>query len=143
MIESLIKLIKKLKNRYKIKKENILGHSDIAPYRKKDPGENFPWIKLFNSKLIYYPDKDYDLHNFNLEKWFKNKKILTRKGKILFMLSYIGYDINLSLNKNDYHYRKLIKVYCHHFYNNSKNRKKFSTKYELIKVHFINQLLTF
>ena len=39
MIESLIKLIKKLKNKYKIKKENILGHSDIAPYRKIDPGK--------------------------------------------------------------------------------------------------------
>ena len=42
-ILSLIKLIKLLMKKYKIKKENILGHSDIAPLRKLDPGEKFPW----------------------------------------------------------------------------------------------------
>ena len=40
-------LIKK----YKINKRNILGHSDIAPDRKKDPGEKFPW-KYFAKKNI-------------------------------------------------------------------------------------------
>ena len=39
-------LIQKLKKKYKIKPKNILGHSDIAPLRKIDPGEKFPWIKL-------------------------------------------------------------------------------------------------
>jgi len=50
-IASIIKLSTKLKKKYKIKKENILGHSDIAPLRKKDPGEKFPW-KLLNKKKI-------------------------------------------------------------------------------------------
>ena len=50
-INSIVKLSKKLKKKYKIKKENILGHSDIAPLRKKDPGEKFPW-KLLNKKKI-------------------------------------------------------------------------------------------
>ena len=50
-ITSIIKLSKNLKKKYKIKKENILGHSDIAPLRKKDPGEKFPW-KLLNKKKI-------------------------------------------------------------------------------------------
>ena len=45
-INSLIKLCSKLKKKYKIHKENFLGHSDIAPYRKIDPGEKFPWKKL-------------------------------------------------------------------------------------------------
>ena len=50
-ITSIIYLSKNLKKKYKIKKENILGHSDIAPLRKKDPGEKFPW-KLLNKKKI-------------------------------------------------------------------------------------------
>ena len=50
-INSLIKLCSKLKKKYKIHKENFLGHSDIAPYRKIDPGEKFPWKKLSNYKL--------------------------------------------------------------------------------------------
>ena len=50
-ISSIINLSKNLKKKYKIKKENILGHSDIAPLRKKDPGEKFPW-KLLNKKKI-------------------------------------------------------------------------------------------
>ena len=41
-INSLIILCKKLKKKYKLKKENFLGHSDIAPLRKIDPGEKFP-----------------------------------------------------------------------------------------------------
>ena len=50
-INSVIKLSKLLKKKYKIKKENILGHSDIAPLRKKDPGEKFPWKLLYKNKI--------------------------------------------------------------------------------------------
>ena len=42
-INSLINLSKFLIKKYRINKRNILGHSDIAPDRKKDPGEKFPW----------------------------------------------------------------------------------------------------
>ena len=42
--------------KYKINKKNILGHSHIAPLRKKDPGEKFPW-NFLSSKgaAIWYP----------------------------------------------------------------------------------------
>ena len=48
-IISLTKLSRYLIKKYKINKKNILGHSDIAPYRKKYPGEKFP-CKYFSKK---------------------------------------------------------------------------------------------
>tara|TARA_B100000902_G_scaffold348360_1_gene356237 strand:- start:124 stop:864 length:741 start_codon:yes stop_codon:yes gene_type:complete len=50
-INSTLKLILFLIKKYKIKKQFILGHSDVAPDRKKDPGEKFPW-KYFSKKKI-------------------------------------------------------------------------------------------
>ena len=45
-INSIIKLSKFLIKKYKIKAKFIVGHSDISPERKKDPGEKFPWKYL-------------------------------------------------------------------------------------------------
>tara|TARA_Y100000741_G_C18135355_1_gene510855 strand:- start:100 stop:822 length:723 start_codon:yes stop_codon:yes gene_type:complete len=54
-VNNLIKLCLNLKKKYKIKNSNIVGHSDIAPLRKKDPGEKFPWQKLKKNKIgIWY-----------------------------------------------------------------------------------------
>jgi N-acetylmuramoyl-L-alanine amidase len=52
-INSLKKLLKKLIKIYKINHKNILGHSDISPNRKKDPGEKFPWKNLSKNKLAF------------------------------------------------------------------------------------------
>ena len=51
-IKTVISLSKKLMKKFKIKKENVLGHSDIAPLRKKDPGEKFPWKLLYKKKNL-------------------------------------------------------------------------------------------
>ena len=54
-ISALVKLCTQLKRKYKIKNRFILGHSDIAPLRKSDPGEKFPWLKLQKRKIgIWY-----------------------------------------------------------------------------------------
>ena len=50
-IKALIKLISILKKKYKIKPKYVLGHEDIAPNRKKDPGPKFPWDRLINLNL--------------------------------------------------------------------------------------------
>jgi len=50
-INSLLKLSLFLIKKYKISSKNILGHSDIAPDRKKDPGEKFPWEYLSQNKV--------------------------------------------------------------------------------------------
>ena len=54
-ISALIRLCKHLKRKYHIKKQNILGHSDIAPARKADPGKAFPWAYLARHNLgVWY-----------------------------------------------------------------------------------------
>lgn len=45
-INSLIKLLGVLKEKYSIPTANFIGHSDIAPTRKVDPNVNFPWEAL-------------------------------------------------------------------------------------------------
>ena len=50
-IKSVIKLSRFLKNKYRILNCNILGHSDIAPNRKIDPGIYFPWEFLSKNSI--------------------------------------------------------------------------------------------
>ncbi len=50
-IASVIKLSNDIVLRYKITRGNVVGHSDIAPARKQDPGELFPWHELAKRRL--------------------------------------------------------------------------------------------
>lgn len=55
-IEQLIALLRDIQARHAIEPRNIVGHSDIAPQRKVDPGPAFPWAKLAAAGLIPWPD---------------------------------------------------------------------------------------
>ena len=81
----------------KISKKCILGHSDISPNRKKDPGEKFPWQKLAKQKLGWW-------HNLELKyiKKFRKVKIdtLAEKNRFLRNLHKIGYNNIKGLNTN-------------------------------------------
>lgn len=98
-IVSLIILLKYLIRKYKVKKENILGHSDISPTRKKDPGEKFPWKKLAKKNLCIW-------HNLNEKKIknFRRFKISNSEENSFFKnLHKIGYRKikKLSLKNNN------------------------------------------
>ena len=56
-IDQLILLLKRLVARYEIKPQNILGHNEIAPQRKQDPGPMFPWKQLADAGLVSWPDQ--------------------------------------------------------------------------------------
>lgn len=55
-IEALIALLKDLVRRHQLPLDSIVGHSDIAPQRKVDPGPLFPWRRLAEAGLIRWPD---------------------------------------------------------------------------------------
>ena len=107
-IISLIKLSKYLIKKYNIKKSNILGHSDIAFERKKDPGEKFPWSYLANKKIgIWHKTKEQRL------KKFRNKKISNIEVlKFINYLNKIGY---LTKNLKNINKTKLIKSFQRRF----------------------------
>jgi N-acetylmuramoyl-L-alanine amidase len=50
-IDALIPLMAEIQARYGITRGNVVGHSDIAPTRKQDPGELFPWSRLARHRL--------------------------------------------------------------------------------------------
>ena len=93
-INSILKLTKFLIKKYKIQPKNILGHSDIAPHRKKDPGEKFPWKYLYQNKIGIW-------HSLNQNKLLKLRGLKTNKiEKKNFMknLFKIGYKLNFEKN---------------------------------------------
>ena len=55
-IDQLILLLRQIVARHHVAPENILGHSDIAPGRKQDPGPMFPWFQLAQAGLINWPE---------------------------------------------------------------------------------------
>ncbi len=55
-IDLVIALVKQIVKKHRILPERILGHSDIAPLRKTDPGPRFPWKRLADEGLIPWPD---------------------------------------------------------------------------------------
>ena len=97
-INSVLKLSKFLIKKYKIKSKFILGHSDISPDRKKDPGEKFPWQYLSKRKIGYW-------HNLNQKRLLKerNQRVGELDKNIFIQNLYkIGYAKNLSKKNNQY-----------------------------------------
>jgi len=50
-VDAVVRLVAEVKDRYEITRGNVVGHSDVAPTRKRDPGELFPWNRLARLRL--------------------------------------------------------------------------------------------
>jgi len=96
-INSLTNLCLILKKKYRIKPANILGHSDVAPLRKIDPGEKFPWFHLSKKGLgIWYKKINYTVNN-------KSKKEIRKDFfKNLFVIGYRYFSKGNSSSKDRY-----------------------------------------
>ncbi len=95
-INNLILLCKQLKKKYRINDENFLGHSDIAPLRKTDPGEKFPWKKLSKFRLGKWHDNSKQEFSF-----INKKKVKSLFFKNLFKIGYRYFSINKREKKDD------------------------------------------
>ena len=111
-ITSLLELSKFLIKKYKINSKSILGHSDIAVLRKKDPGEKFPWEYLSKSKIGIW-------HTLNKQDLLKNRKLKINKieENIFFRnLFKIGYSKKYPKNNSKNKYlRELAKTFQRRF----------------------------
>ena len=111
-ITALLKLSKFLIKKYKISPKNILGHSDIAVLRKKDPGEKFPWEYLSKNKIGIW-------HTLNKQDLIKNRKLKINKIEENFFfrnLFKIGYSKEYSKDKDKNKYlRELTKTFQRRF----------------------------
>jgi len=104
-IQSIIYLSKLLMKKYKIKSYNVLGHSDIAPLRKKDPGEKFPWKNFAKSGV-----GKWHLLSNEILKRNRMKKINVNEEKNFFKFLFkIGYS-KKALNK-----KKLVSAFQRRF----------------------------
>ena len=111
-ISSLLKLSRFLIKKYKISSKNILGHSDIAVLRKKDPGEKFPWEYLSKNKIGIWC-------TLNKRELAKNRKLKINKieESIFFNnLFKIGYSKKYPKDKSRNKYlRELAKTFQRRF----------------------------
>jgi len=107
-ISKLILLCKFIIKKYKIKKTNILGHSDIAPLRKKDPGEKFPWQFLYKKKVGYWHNiNKKNIINHNLSK----KDLRNFFFNNLYKIGYRYFDLKKPLR----HDLKVVKAFQRRF----------------------------
>jgi N-acetylmuramoyl-L-alanine amidase len=91
-IDSLIALCRDIMSRHAIKASRVLAHSDIAPGRKIDPGEYFPWERLAAAGVgLYVPPHPID-DDVPLARGASGEKV----KELQAMLAAYGYDINVN-----------------------------------------------
>jgi len=102
-------LCKQLMFKYLISKKNVVGHSDIAPERKKDPGEKFPWELLAKKNITIW-------HNL------KNKDLKPKRGKKISNVGITRFQKNLKKigyffknSSNSQSTKKVIIAFQRHF----------------------------
>ena len=111
-IKNVAVLVKYLADKYEIPATNILGHEDIAPQRKSDPGPLFPWQELYqkyNIGMWYDNDRKQAYETQYSSAWNTVTPSVVQNE-----LKKFGYTINVP-NTWDKQTQNVIKVFQHHF----------------------------
>ncbi|MGC1182389.1 N-acetylmuramoyl-L-alanine amidase [Legionella sp.] len=112
-IETVIALAKKIVDDYKIEPVNVIGHSDIAPGRKQDPGPLFPWKKLFENNIGAWFDEQQVAEKIRDIK----KAITINFHELQENLKTYGYPIEIT-GKLDQQTRNVLQAFQMHFRQN-------------------------
>lgn len=93
-IDAVIQLCLDCGNRWSIRPERVLGHSDVAPIRKVDPGENFPWKTLHDAGVGHWLDASLIAGG----RFFQLGEAGQPIEALQSMLSLYGYDLEITGN---------------------------------------------
>lgn len=110
-IALLIELTKDIIQRYNIPPENILGHSDIAPQRKLDPGKLFPWQQLAMQGIGAWPEQN------RVDQYLAGRSTDASLSSVIRLqqaLASYGYDIPQN-NQLDKPTQRVIRAFQMHF----------------------------
>lgn len=114
-INSLLALLTKLKTEYNIPAQNIIGHSDVAPARKKDPSALFPWKFLADKGFGVWPNEVLETApaDFNVEQGLRiigydTKNLLA--AITAFKLHYIQSEVDAVLDTKTIN--TIYTIYC-------------------------------
>ncbi len=87
-IDQVVALVRDIQARHQVRPERIIGHADIAPGRKQDPGPQFPWKQLADAGLMPWPDA-----NQVLVKRLQHEVMPQSIGWLQERLTRIGYNV--------------------------------------------------
>jgi len=107
-VKALIELSKDIMKRNNIPAKNVIAHSDIAPDRKKDPGELFPWKLLSENGVGVWVDATEDGIR-------KAAEIIDNEDRVLELFKNIGYAPVKTFNNATPDLKQIVTAFQRHF----------------------------
>jgi N-acetylmuramoyl-L-alanine amidase len=91
-IEAVIALCRAILARHAIPAHRVLAHSDVAPLRKADPGERFPWVRLARAGVSHWVEPEPLADGFRLALGDEGAAVEALQG----LLALYGYGVPIS-----------------------------------------------